>query len=295
MITPAQVSCVIPYAGAAKYISEVVGSAAAQKFREILIVNDGFPPAQLAPVAELATVRIITLPQSVGCPNARNLGLKACATPYVVLLDHDDLLCDGYLKAVSAWVSERHLRCAAATLRYIGERSSRVGMLVSRHPDFFMPSGFFSEVSLISEVGYFPDCYSDDALFFRAVRKSTSLTTCPGAGVLYRIHPQAESSRNTKAWWAFSQLLPFYFEGTRTLPELNTIAREFASNGTIPPGMESLLCGEQAATVRFLARSAYACWLNRDFRGLARYGVKLLRHVPSLFRLARHKWSKSKQ
>lgn len=289
-IAPNQASCVIPYAGAKRYLDEVVASALSQGFREVIIVNDGFPPCELNTVAALPAIRIIQLEKSVGCPNARNLGIKACATRYVVLLDHDDLLREGYFKAISAWVSAKRLRCAAATLRYIGERSSRIGAIVSRHPDFFLPSGFFSEVSLIAEVGYFPDSYSDDVLFFRALKNATQLTTCPDAGVLYRIHPQAESSRNTKAWWAFNQLLPLYFDGGCTLPELNAIARRFASDGIVPAGMEQRFRGESAAVARFLARSAYACWLNRDLPGVVRYGCKLLRHAPELGRLAGRKW-----
>jgi glycosyltransferase involved in cell wall biosynthesis len=291
MIKSGQVSCVIPYAGAVNYIPEVVGSAIAQSFGEVIIVNDGYDPAQLAAFVHAPGIRIVNLAKSVGCPNARNLGIKSCHTPYVVLLDHDDILCAGYFKAMSSWLEENQLRCAAATLRYIGESSRRVGVIVSRDPDFFMPSGFLTETKLLAEVGYFPDSYCDDLLFFGAIRQATRLTTCPDAGVLYRIHPQAESSRNTRAWWAFTQLLPYYYEGSRTLPELNAIAREFSQNGTIPPGMESRLRGEQSAAVRFFSRSAYACWLNRDFPGVARYSFKLFRHMPELSRLAKKKWS----
>ena len=290
MIQPSQASCVIPYAGAEKYISEVVESARAQNFGEVIIVNDGFEPAQLADFARTPGIRILNLQKSVGCPNARNLGIRACSTPYVVLLDHDDLLGKGYWPAMASWIEANQLRCAAATLRYIGENSRRVGAVVSRDPHFFLPSGFLSEKSLLEEVKGFPDSYSDDLLFFRAIRQSTRLTTCPDAGVLYRIHPQAESSRNTTAWWAFNQLLPLYDQGNYTLAAINLMAREFAAKGTIPAGMESRLQGEQSAAVRFLSRSAYACWLNRDFFGLARYGVKLLRHSSELSRLARKKW-----
>jgi hypothetical protein len=240
----------------------------------------------------------VLLKSSLSFPTGQTLmqiphGDRYYNTPYVVLLDHDDILCAGYFKAMSSWLEENQLRCAAATLRYIGESSRRVGVIVSRHPDFFMPSGFSAEAELLAEVGYFPDSYADDLLFFRAIRQATRLTTCPDAGVLYRIHPQAESSRNAKAWWAFYQLIPYYYEGSRTLPELNAIVREFSQNATIPPGMESRLRGEESAETRFLSRSAYACWLNRDFSGVARYSFKLFRHLPGLVRLARRKWSKN--
>ncbi len=292
MIKPEQVGCVIPYAGAANYIVEVVQSALAQGFGEIIIVNDATEPQPLAIFSNKPTVKIIHLPQSLGCPLARNTGLQACSKPYVVLLDHDDILCPDYLPNMLPWIDKNQLRCAAATLRYIGESSQRVGSIVSRNPNFFLPSGFFSELKLIRDAGGFPDSLSDDLLFFRAIRQLTKLTTCPSAFVLYRIHPKAESSKNTLAWWAFNQLLPFYFDGTRSLAELNRIAREYASYGTIPPGFEDRFVSNASPMVRFMSRNAYACLLNRDFRGVIKYGGILLLHLPELIRLFRYKWSR---
>lgn len=290
MIEPAQVSCVIPYAGAVNYISEAVDSALAQKFGEIIVVNDGFEAAPLAVFSAERSVRLIHLPKPVGCPLARNAGLKACANPYVVLLDHDDVLCPGHLAAILAWVGQQHLRCAAATLRYIGESSRRVGSRVSRDKDFFLPSGFFAELALIAEAGYFPDSLGDDYLFFQAIRRRTKLTTCPAAQVLYRIHPQAESSRNIKSWWAFNQLLPLYEAGSLSLAELNLLAKDYAAHGKIPAGLEAQFQSACPAMVRLLSRSAYACWLNRDLLGVLKYGTKLTPHIPQLIRMARYKW-----
>jgi O-antigen/teichoic acid export membrane protein/glycosyltransferase involved in cell wall biosynthesis len=285
-----RVACVIPYAGASKYLEETVGSAVSQHFAEIVIVNDGFPPAELAFIANVPAVRIIHLDKSVGCANARNLGIKACTTPYVVLLDHDDVLCKGYLDAIVDWLATHNLRCASAKFRYIGESSQRVGVVVSRDPNFALPSGFIAEVSLIEEVGYFPDSYGDDVLFFRAIRRAAKLTICPNAQVLYRIHPQAESSRNTKAWWAFSQLLPLHDEGNLSLTQINFMARTFANTGVCPEGLEARLSGGSYGNTRFLARSAYACWLNREYTGIGHYAIRLLAYLPELVRLARCKW-----
>jgi glycosyltransferase involved in cell wall biosynthesis len=262
----------------------------AQQFGELIIVNDGFPSEQLDFVAATPRVRIIHIQSSVGCPSARNIGIKASKNPYVVLLDHDDVLCEDYLKNITAWVNDNKLRCAAATLNYVGENPKNVGVVVGRGRDFVLPSGFLSEVSLITEAGYFPDSYSDDVLLFRAIRQLTELSTCPDAHVLYRIHPQAESSRNAKAWWAFNQVLPLYLQGDLSLAETNAIAREFAYNGVIPEGMQSRFSNENPAIIRVLSRSAYACWLNRDTIGAIRYGARLVRHLPELVRLARSKW-----
>ncbi len=290
MLSSKQVSCVIPYAGAEKYISEVLGSALSQGFGEIIIVNDGFDTQPLEPFRSHPSVKIISHAKSVGCPLARNVGLKAVSNPYVVLLDHDDVLCPGYLSAMLAWIEENKLRCAAATLYYIGESSRRVGSIVSRHPDFFLPSGFFSETSLIAEAGYFLDTLSDDLLFFKAIRQLTKLTTCPSAKVLYRIHPKAESSRNTMAWWAFNRMLPLYYNGTLPLARANAIAREYAARGVIPSGMENLFASDSSAYVRQISRNAYACWLNRDLIGFVRYGSHLVFHLSTLLHMFHYKW-----
>ena len=291
MIKPAQVSCVIPYAGAVDYIHEAVNSALTQEFGEIIIVNDGADPQPLAFLLTERRVKVIHLPKSVGCPLARNIGIKDCTQPYVVLLDHDDVLCADYLPAMIAWVERNQFRCAAATLYYIGENPKRVGSIVSRHPDFFLPSGFFSEVALIREAGFFQDSLSDDLLFFRAIRHLAKLTTCPSAHVLYRIHPKAESSRNTTAWWAFNQLLPWYDDGTHSLAEINLMAREYAAQGKIPAVLNGRFLSTTQPMVRLICRNAYACWLNRDFNGLLRNGGKLLFHLPEMIRLTRYKWS----
>ena len=294
MIEPAQVGCVIPYAGAVDYILEAVNSALAQGFGEVIIVNDGADPQPLAILSPERRVKIIHLQQSAGCPRARNTGIEACTRPYVVLLDHDDVLCPGYLPAMIEWVEKNRLRCGAATLYYIGENSQRVGSIVSRHPDFFLPSGFFSEVALIREAGFFPDSLSDDLLFFRAIRRLAKLPTCPAARVLYRIHPKAESSRNTTAWWVFNQLLPWYDEGTHSLADVNRMAREYAGQGRIPAVLKGRVLSNSQPLVRLIGRNAYACWLNRDVKGVLKNAGKLLFHLPEMIRLARYKWSGKK-
>jgi glycosyltransferase involved in cell wall biosynthesis len=290
-ITSDQVTCVIPHGGSEKYLKETLDSAVVQQFGEIILVNDGGPLVPLEGLAGALGVRIVHLEQPGGAANARNVGIKASKTPYVVLLDHDDVLCEDYLTNISAWIARHQLRCAAARMKYIGDDSRRVGVVVSRASDFFLPSGFLSEISLIDEMGYFSDSISEDVLFFKDIQKITKLTTCPDATVLYRIHAQSGGSTNAKAWWACNQLLPLYFQGTLTLPEVNLMAREFASRGIIPAGFESQLRGEGLVAARLLSRSAYACWLNRDLVGMARYGVNLTGYLPELGRIARRKWN----
>jgi glycosyltransferase involved in cell wall biosynthesis len=286
------VTCVIPHGGSSRYLLETLKSAVEQRFAETILVNDGGP---LPPIEALTKpfpeIRVVQLDQPAGAANARNVGIRACKTPYVVLLDHDDVLCKDYLPEISEWVVKNQLRCGAARMRYIGDDSRRVGVVVSRATDFFLPSGFFSEVSLIEEVGFFSDSISEDIIFFKDVQKRTTLRTCPHSTVLYRIHAQSGGSTNAKAWWACNQLLPLYFEGALTLPEVNLLAREFADRGVVPAQFESRLRGKGIATARLLSRSAYACWLNRDLVGMLRHGVQMTRFIPEVSKIVGRKWN----
>ena len=78
-----------------------------------------------------------------------------------------------------------------------------------------------------------------------------------------------------------------------TTPEINAIAKDFATNGVVPPGLERELSGSESAMVRLFSRSAYACWLNRDFLGMSTYAIRLLRYLPGTLALARRKWAKA--
>jgi glycosyltransferase involved in cell wall biosynthesis len=295
MISPRQVSCIIPYAGAQVYpearqhLFAAIESSVEQQFGEVVLSYDGPEPDPLAGYGQKDRVRILRHPQRIGPARARNAGIEAATTPYVVLLDQDDVLCPGYLKSMLSWMTEKEARCAAATLYYIGENQKRVGSIVSRHPDFFLPSGFCSEVSLIQEAGGFPDTFSEDLFFFQAVRKLVKLTTCPDARVLYRIHPSA-SAGNMLTAWALIKLLPEYHAGTFSLAEINTLARAYVAEGKIPPGLEARFGDSDFPMARFLARNAYASWLNRDLVNLLKYGSRLMFHVPKLAHMARYKW-----
>jgi len=284
------VSCIIPYAGAKRYIQECIGSALKQNFHEIIIVNDSYQKADLAQWNGVSKIRIINLPISIGCPNARNLGVDVCTTSHIVFLDHDDVLADNYLNLILEFIYTYRLRCASGKLKYIGEDSRRVGVSVSNDLGFALPSGFIAEKKLLIEVGGFPDSFSDDFLIFRAIREVTQLRACQDATVLYRIHPNAESSINTKAWMAFNELIPFCDAGQLSLKEANIIAKEYSLHGSVPLGFENIKNSEKSSMCRLVARSAYACWLNRDFKGLTSYSIKILICLPQLFYVVRAKW-----
>jgi glycosyltransferase involved in cell wall biosynthesis len=283
-------SCIIPYAGAKKYIEECINSAIKEKFNEIIIVNDGFNPNDLNQWSNIYNIKIINLKDSIGCANARNLGISFCKTKYIVFLDHDDLFGNGYLAHIISFIEKNQLRCAGGKLYYIAENSSRIGRVLTKNNSFVLPSGFIAEKNLLLEVGCFPDSYSDDLLIFREIKKVTQLAVCSDAIVLYRIHPNAETSKNTKAWMAFNKLIPFYDSGELTLKEANKIAKEYSLKGIAPERFKNIVDCEDTAILRFRARSAYACWLNNDFFGLLIHSYKILAFLPDALRIARSKW-----
>lgn len=286
-------TCIIPYGGPPEYLRETLQSAASQPFEEIILVNDCQPEKDLQDARDIGRLRIVQLENRSGCAGARNAGVRACNTPFVTFLDADDVLCPGYLSTMTAFVREQRVRCAAASLRYIGRNSDRVGVPLSRDPSFLLSSGFFCETALVAEAGYFPICHAEDVLFFSAVRRVIGrIAVCREAKALYRVHSASSSSKNTKAMWALGRLLPLYYSGQLTLEQANTLAAEFAETGRPPAGQEELLRGGLAASeARFLTRNAYASWLDRDFRKLAKLSFRLIRYAPAAASLITRKWS----
>lgn len=287
-------TCVIPYGGPPEYLRETLLSAASQGFAEIILVNDCRPEPDLEAANGIRQVRILQLDKRSGCAGARNAGVRACHTPFVTFLDADDLLCPDYLSTISAFVRVRGVRCAAASLRYIGKRSDRVGAPLSRDPAFILSSGLICETALVAEAGYFPLCHAEDVPFFNAVRRIIAeISVCHEAKVLYRVHSGSSSSKNGRAMWAFNRLLPLYYGGQLTLEQANDLSTEFAETGRPPAGLDGpLQGGVAAAEARYLARTAYACWLDRDFGRLGKLAFRLARSAPAIASLARHKWSR---
>lgn len=89
------VSVVIPTFARPALVMRAVRSALAQTLQniEVLVIIDGPDDAQTT--AALATVtdarlRVITLPDTGGAPNARNVGVNEAQAPWTALLDDDD-------------------------------------------------------------------------------------------------------------------------------------------------------------------------------------------------------------
>ncbi|MET4456724.1 glycosyltransferase [Bradyrhizobium sp. RT3b] len=77
----------------AHFLSASIESGLAQTvpFDEIIVVDDGSTDNPASVVARYPAVRLVTQPNA-GLGAARNTGLKACSSSYIVFLDADDLL-----------------------------------------------------------------------------------------------------------------------------------------------------------------------------------------------------------
>ncbi len=80
------------------YIAEAIASALNQRPRPaVVVVDDGSTDASRARIKDFeAQVRLVATPNR-GVAASRNEGLEAVKTEYVVLLDGDDRLPDGFI------------------------------------------------------------------------------------------------------------------------------------------------------------------------------------------------------
>lgn len=103
------VSVIVPCYNHARFLPENIASLAAQDFAdmEVIIVNDGSPD-NTSEVARECMARWPELPirlieqENAGLSMARNAGIRAASGTWIVCLDSDDMLAEGFLKAAHA-------------------------------------------------------------------------------------------------------------------------------------------------------------------------------------------------
>ena len=125
-------SVIIPCYNHARFLPEAVASIAAQHFPdlEIIIVNDGSPDNASATSRALADnypalhIRLIEQANQ-GLAAARNTGIAEARGRWIVALDSDDILAEGFLAAVAkAAEQDREATAFSGAYKEFGARES---------------------------------------------------------------------------------------------------------------------------------------------------------------------------
>lgn len=125
-------SIVIPCWNQAHFLSEAIASVHAQNFSalEVIIVNDGSPDntsgvaVQLMATYPNLNIRLIEQ-DNMGLAEARNSGIREARALWILCLDSDDKLAEGFLAASAAAIDETpHISALGGMVREFGARDS---------------------------------------------------------------------------------------------------------------------------------------------------------------------------
>ena len=121
----------------------------------IVVDDDSRDPAPLAAVVARHGAQVIRLPVNVGPGGARNAGIRAAATPFVVLVDSDIVLDPDTVPALLKHFADPRVAMAAPRITGLGDRSSWLGRYedtrssldLGEHPAALRPRSPFAWVS----------------------------------------------------------------------------------------------------------------------------------------------------
>lgn len=217
--TSSSISLVINTYQQAHFLSAAIesGLAQKQKFDQIIVVDDGSTDDPAAVVAGYPGVQLIRQPNA-GLAAARNAGLRACTSRYIVFLDADDLLTEdavadglachashpdaGFIYGAYRFIGPNKEPIGTVTYNEIGEDSYRTLLMFNI---IGMHGAVVYDRSKLDEVGGFDPrvrlCEDYDA-YLRMARRFP-VYSCNSLFALYRWHGQNMSSRHaTMLKWA---------------------------------------------------------------------------------------------
>jgi glycosyltransferase involved in cell wall biosynthesis len=124
-----EVSVIVPTYNRAAVLPRAIRSIQAQRGprREIIVVDDGSTDDTRSVVEGFDDIRYIRLGENRGVSGARNRGLDATDTRYVLLLDSDDALAAGALATLTDRLAAEDDSCVGVTAGY----RRRTGRLVT--------------------------------------------------------------------------------------------------------------------------------------------------------------------
>jgi len=131
------VSVIIPCYNQGNFLLEAIDSVLNQSYKniEIIIINDGSDDREtLEIIGSFDNPQIKVLQQDNGGPGvARNNAVKIAKADYIVLLDSDDLICDGCIAdAVKVLAENPSVGVVYGNCQYFGEKNY---LLIRKHID----------------------------------------------------------------------------------------------------------------------------------------------------------------
>lgn len=155
------ISVVIPLYNKAEYIAETIKSVLTQTFRnfELIIVNDGSTDSSLEVVKSFSDNRIKIINKTNGGESsARNVGIKSSISPYVALLDADDLWEPTFLYEMAGLI-ERYPEAALFGSGYVFIDKNGC----QRNPQIGLPPNFVGYINNYFELAITNPLYSSSS------------------------------------------------------------------------------------------------------------------------------------
>lgn len=219
------VSVIITSYNYARYVGGAIRSVKNQTrpAAEIIVVDDGSTDETPAVVSEQTGITYIRTPNQ-GVANARNTGIAAATSPYIVCLDADDLLHERFLEAlVPAMIDDRGLGIAYTGLMLFDDKGHE--QLTGFPPEFSweqqstphnppsncVPSACLFRKSMWERAGGIQQVWApgEDAEFWSRGLSvgfdAKRVTTTP----LFRYRSHGESASHTKKYRAVDTYLPW--------------------------------------------------------------------------------------
>lgn len=123
----AEVTVVIPNYNGISYLPICLDALRRQRYRdfETIVVDNGSKDGSQDFIREdYPEVRLICLPENQGFCGAVNVGIRACRTPFVILLNNDTQVRPGFVRGLLMAVkkSPRRFSCSAKMIQYHDRR-----------------------------------------------------------------------------------------------------------------------------------------------------------------------------
>jgi glycosyltransferase involved in cell wall biosynthesis len=153
------VSIVIPCYNHGQYVDEAVQSVLEQTLQdfEIIIVNDGSTDGETVGILsalEWPKTRVIHLPQNMGLPAARNIGIRESQGKYICCLDADDKLQATYLEKATAMMESNSGISFVGSWTQVFGSESRVWYANQFDPDQILYANQFNSLAVFRRTAW---------------------------------------------------------------------------------------------------------------------------------------------